>query len=83
MDEGQLTDSTGKRVDFRNTLLVLTSNLGAGDARTQTATYSLHVFGYLRRHGQLCVAPRDIPLDSGLGCTERVCKRSHVNSNLP
>lgn len=29
MDEGQLTDSHGKRVDFRNTLLVLTSNLGA------------------------------------------------------
>jgi ATP-dependent Clp protease ATP-binding subunit ClpB len=29
MDEGQLTDSQGKRVDFRSTLLVLTSNLGA------------------------------------------------------
>jgi len=29
MDEGQLTDSKGTKVDFRNTLLVLTSNLGA------------------------------------------------------
>ena len=29
MDEGRLTDSTGKRVDFRNALLILTSNLGA------------------------------------------------------
>lgn len=29
MDEGQLTDSHGKRVDFKNALLVLTSNLGA------------------------------------------------------
>lgn len=29
LDEGHLTDSHGKRVDFRNTLVVLTSNLGA------------------------------------------------------
>jgi len=29
MDEGQLTDSQGTKVDFRNSLLVLTSNLGA------------------------------------------------------
>lgn len=28
-DEGQLTDSQGHRVDFRNTLMVLTSNLGS------------------------------------------------------
>ena len=29
MDEGRLTDSQGKRVDFRNTLIIMTSNLGA------------------------------------------------------
>ena len=29
MDEGTLTDSHGKRVDFRNSLIVMTSNLGA------------------------------------------------------
>ena len=29
MDEGRLTDSNGKRVDFRNTLIIMTSNLGA------------------------------------------------------
>lgn len=29
LDEGFLTDSQGHRVDFRNTLIVLTSNLGA------------------------------------------------------
>ena len=28
MDDGHLTDSQGTRVDFRNTLLMLTSNLG-------------------------------------------------------
>jgi ATP-dependent Clp protease ATP-binding subunit ClpB len=31
LDEGHLTDSTGRRVDFKNTLLMLTSNLGTGD----------------------------------------------------
>ena len=29
MDEGQLTDSQGKRVDFRSTIVMMTSNLGA------------------------------------------------------
>ena len=29
MEEGQLTDSFGRRVDFRNTVLVLTTNIGA------------------------------------------------------
>merc|ERR1719399_2560918 len=28
-DEGHLTDSQGHRVDFRNTLIVMTSNLGS------------------------------------------------------
>lgn len=29
LDEGQLTDSKGVKVDFRNTILILTSNLGS------------------------------------------------------
>lgn len=29
LDEGHLTDSKGKRVDFRNTVIILTSNLGS------------------------------------------------------
>ncbi len=29
MEEGQLTDSFGRRVDFRNTILIMTSNIGA------------------------------------------------------
>ncbi|EFP89317.2 chaperone ATPase hsp78 [Puccinia graminis f. sp. tritici] len=29
LDEGTLTDSQGRKVDFRNTIIVLTSNLGA------------------------------------------------------
>ncbi len=29
LDEGQLTDSLGRKVDFRNTILIMTSNIGA------------------------------------------------------
>ena len=29
MDDGQLTDGKGRRVDFKNTILIMTSNLGA------------------------------------------------------
>ena len=35
LDEGRLTDGQGRTVDFRNTILILTSNLGAGGAREQ------------------------------------------------
>ena len=33
MDDGRLTDSHGRTVDFRNTVIVLTSNLGTGATR--------------------------------------------------
>ncbi|MFO0586738.1 MAG: ATP-dependent Clp protease ATP-binding subunit [Polyangiaceae bacterium] len=32
LDEGRLTDGRGRRVDFTNTVIVLTSNLGAAEA---------------------------------------------------
>ncbi|NMN99137.1 ATP-dependent chaperone ClpB [Antrihabitans stalactiti] len=35
LDEGRLTDGQGRTVDFRNTILVLTSNLGAGGDKDQ------------------------------------------------
>ncbi|GEM32754.1 chaperone protein ClpB [Nocardia neocaledoniensis NBRC 108232] len=35
LDEGRLTDSQGRTVDFRNTILILTSNLGAGGDKDQ------------------------------------------------
>ena len=35
LDEGRLTDGQGRTVDFRNTILILTSNLGAGGDRDQ------------------------------------------------
>jgi ATP-dependent Clp protease ATP-binding subunit ClpC len=33
MDDGALTDNYGRRVDFRNTVLIMTSNVGTGEAK--------------------------------------------------
>jgi ATP-dependent Clp protease ATP-binding subunit ClpC len=33
LDEGQLTDSLGRRVDFRNTIIIMTSNIGVRDLK--------------------------------------------------
>ncbi|MGL4306342.1 MAG: ATP-dependent chaperone ClpB [Mycobacteriaceae bacterium] len=35
LDEGRLTDGQGRTVDFRNTILILTSNLGSGGTEDQ------------------------------------------------
>ncbi|MCT1414266.1 ATP-dependent chaperone ClpB [Corynebacterium sanguinis] len=35
LDEGRLTDGQGRTVDFRNTVIILTSNLGAGGGREE------------------------------------------------
>jgi ATP-dependent Clp protease ATP-binding subunit ClpC len=34
MEEGQLSDSYGRRVDFRNTVLIMTSNVGATEIKS-------------------------------------------------
>ena len=36
LDEGRLTDSHGKTVDFRNTVIILTSNIGVSEVGTGT-----------------------------------------------
>jgi ATP-dependent Clp protease ATP-binding subunit ClpC len=33
LDDGQLTDSFGRKVDFRNTVVIMTSNMGTREAR--------------------------------------------------
>ena len=30
LEDGRLTDAQGRKVDFRNTIVVMTSNIGAG-----------------------------------------------------
>ena len=37
LEEGTLTDSQGRKVDFRNTIIILTSNVGAGTIKKQTS----------------------------------------------
>lgn len=38
LDEGRLTDSKGRTVDFRNTVIIMTSNLGAGHLKPKAPT---------------------------------------------
>jgi ATP-dependent Clp protease ATP-binding subunit ClpC len=45
-DEGRLTDGRGRRVDFTNTVIVMTSNLGAAEAGAAKAERSV---GFSRR----------------------------------
>lgn len=44
LDEGRLTDGQGRTVDFRNTILTLTSNLGSGGTREQVMDAVRHAF---------------------------------------
>ncbi len=36
LEDGRLTDGRGRTVDFRNTILIMTSNVGAGDIKKTT-----------------------------------------------
>ena len=47
MDNGKLTDHHGKTVDFRNTILIMTTNAGASDMARETLG-----FGNLTREGE-------------------------------
>jgi ATP-dependent Clp protease ATP-binding subunit ClpA len=47
MDHGKLTDHHGKTVDFRNTILIMTTNAGASDMARETLG-----FGNLTREGE-------------------------------
>jgi ATP-dependent Clp protease ATP-binding subunit ClpB len=53
LDDGRLTDGQGRTVDFRNTILVLTSNLGSQALADPTLTEQQRteaVLGVVRRH---------------------------------
>ncbi len=46
MDHGKLTDNNGKQIDFRNVILIMTTNAGAADLQKPAVG-----FGRLRREG--------------------------------
>jgi ATP-dependent Clp protease ATP-binding subunit ClpB len=56
LDDGRLTDAQGRTVDFRNTVVIMTSNIGspqileAGRRGTDFAALKEIVFGELRSH---------------------------------
>ncbi len=37
LEEGMVTDSLGRKIDFRNTIIIMTSNVGASSVKRQTA----------------------------------------------
>ncbi|MFW6414116.1 MAG: ATP-dependent chaperone ClpB [Verrucomicrobiota bacterium] len=54
LDEGRLTDSHGRTVDFSNTVIIMTSNVGSeklvGQSETEIEQMKNDVVGELRRH---------------------------------
>lgn len=44
LDDGRLTDGQGRTIDFRNTILILTSNLGSGGTHEQIMEAVKHAF---------------------------------------
>ena len=46
MEEGRLTDSFGRHIDFRNTILIMTSNIGAELIKNQSG------FGFAKRSAE-------------------------------
>jgi ATP-dependent Clp protease ATP-binding subunit ClpC len=45
LDDGHLTDSFGRKVNFRNTIIIMTSNLGARDIKRGGLGFSSHEAG--------------------------------------
>ena len=54
LEEGRLTDSQGRKVDFKNTIIIMTTNLGTRDINKgvltgfQTADNSTHDYGRMK-----------------------------------
>ena len=70
LEEGKITDSLGRKIDFRNTIIIMTSNVGAELIKRQTALG----FGAIAGHGSYEVM-RDKILDE----SKRVFKPEFLN----
>jgi ATP-dependent Clp protease ATP-binding subunit ClpC len=53
MEDGQLTDGQGKTVDFRNTIIVMTSNIGAEKLTKEAAKIGFKLGDELKREEQV------------------------------
>jgi ATP-dependent Clp protease ATP-binding subunit ClpC len=70
LEEGKITDSLGRKIDFRNTIIIMTSNVGAALIKRQTALG----FGAITGH-ESYEAMRDKVLDE----SKRVFKPEFLN----
>jgi ATP-dependent Clp protease ATP-binding subunit ClpC len=70
LEEGKITDILGRKIDFRNTVVIMTSNVGAELIKRQTAMG----FGAIAEHGSY-EAMRDKILDE----SKRVFKPEFLN----
>ncbi len=70
LEEGKITDSLGQKIDFRNTIIIMTSNVGAELIKRQTALG----FGAIAEHGSYGTM-RDKILDE----SKRVFKPEFLN----
>src|ERR1700751_5576127 len=70
LEEGKITDSLGQKIDFRNTIIIMTSNVGAELIKRQTALG----FGAIAGHGSY-EAMRDKILDE----SKRVFRPEFLN----
>jgi len=70
LEEGKITDSLGQKIDFRNTIIIMTSNVGAELIKRQTALG----FGAIAGH-ECYQAMRDKILDE----SKRVFKPEFLN----
>jgi len=76
LDEGHITGSNGKRVDCKNTIIIMTSNLGARDNENNNIGFSLD----LERTGSEDRAMREFFKPELRNRIDRVCKFSKLDS---
>src|SRR6201981_3509155 len=70
LEEGKITDSLGQKIDFRNTIVIMTSNVGAELIKRQTALG----FGAIAGHGSY-----EAMRDKILGESKRVFRPELLN----
>ena len=76
LDEGHITGSNGKRVDVKNCIIIMTSNLGARDNENNTIGFS----GSLERSGEEDRAMREFFRPEFRNRIDQICKFSKLDT---
>lgn len=75
MDEGFITSSNGKKADARNTILIMTSNLGAADGERNTIGFG----DSLQRSGEDDKAVKEFFKPEFRNRLDAICKFGHLD----